>query len=145
MARILVVDDEESIRQLYSDFLEKKGFKVETAENGQKALDYLNNSRPDFILLDMNMPELSGKEFLKIIKADDELKNIPVMLITGVEEVKVISECLALGALGYIEKCTSLNEVVNNIGVVLGINIEKPRINRLTEGPRKLADLNLDK
>ena len=67
MPRILIVEDEEQVCQLYAEFLEKKGYKVETAENGQKALAFLSNTRPDLILLDMNMPELNGKEFLTII------------------------------------------------------------------------------
>jgi len=80
MPMILIVEDEELIRQMYAEFLGMKGYKVETAENGQKALDFLSNTRPDLILLDMNMPELNGKEFLTIIKADNKLKNIPVLI-----------------------------------------------------------------
>ena len=145
MPRILIVEDEELIRQLYADFLEKKGYKAETAENGQKALDYLSDTRPDLILLDMNMPELNGKELLKIMKAEDGLKDIPVLMITGVDDVRVISECLTIGAIGYIEKCTSLIEVVNNIEIVLGTIIGKPGSNSFNQGPRNLTDLNLDK
>ena len=145
MPRILIVEDEELIRQLYADFLNKKGYKTESAENGQKALDCLDVHKPDLILLDMNMPELNGKELLKIIKAEDGVKDIPVLMITGVDDVKVISECLTLGAIGYIEKCTSLNEVVNKIEIILGTIIGKPGGNVLNEGPKKLEDLNLDK
>jgi len=143
MARILIVEDDELIRQMYAKFLGMKGYKVETAENGQKALDFLSNTRPDLILLDMNMPELNGKEFLTIIKADNKLKNIPVLIVTGVGEVIEISKCLGLGAMGYIEKPVTLVEVVNKVELVLGPIIEKPESNPLEEGPKKLDDLDL--
>ena len=143
MPRILIVEDEETVRELYSEFLEKKGYKVETVENGQKALDFLSDKRPDLILSDMNMPELNGKELLKIILADDKLKDIPVFIITGVDEVSEISECLSMGARGYIEKSNSLAEVVNKIEIVLGTVIKAPESNPLTDGPRKLSDLKL--
>ncbi len=143
MPMILIVEDEEQVRQLYAKFLEKKGYKVETAENGQKALDFLSDNRPDLILLDMIMPELNGKEFLKIMKADNKLRSIPVLLMSGgiVQDDK-IAECLSLGAVGCIEKANSPVEVKNNIEMVLGAIIETPESNSLTKGPRKLADLN---
>jgi len=143
MASILIVEDEELIRNLCTDFLEIKGYKVETAENGQKGLDYLNDKRPDIILLNINIPKFGGKEFLKIIKADNKLRSIPVLLMSGgiVQDDK-IAECLSLGAVGCIEKANSPVEVKNNIEMILGAIIETPEINSLTKGPRKLADLN---
>ena len=143
MAKILIVEDEELVRKLYTELLEMKGYKVETAENGHKALDYLSDKRPDMILLDINMPELDGKEFLKIKKADDKLRKIPVLLITGIVQVERIGECLSLGAMGYIEKANSPVEVMNKIEMVLGAIIETPGSNPLTRGPRTLSDLNL--
>ena len=143
MPRILVVDDQENIRQLYTDYLGRKGYKVEAAENGRVALDAVDISTPDLILLDMNMPVMNGKEFLKTVKADEKLKAIPVLLITAVENIGEISECISLGAMGYIEKTTSLSEVVNKIGVVLGTIVEKPSENTLNAGPKKIEDLNL--
>jgi len=143
MPRILVVDDQENIRQLYQDFLSKKGYKVETAENGRKALESVDIASPDLILLDMNMPVMDGKEFLKLVKADEKHKAIPVLLITAVENISEISECIGLGAMGYIEKTTSLSEVVNKIGVVLNTIVEKPSGSSLTDGPKKMQDLDL--
>jgi len=143
MPMILIVEDEEQVRQLYAKFLEKKGYKVETAENGQKALDFLSDNRPDLILLDINMPELNGKDFLKIIKADDKLKNIPVFIITGISNDKEIADSISLGAIGYIYKSNTLAEVLNNIQMVLGSLIATPESNPLQEGPKKLDDLDL--
>ena len=134
MTRILIVEDEELPRQLYSEFLEKKGYDVETAENGQKALDFLSDKQPDLILLDINMPELNGKELLKIILADDNLKNIPVFIITGVVNVKEVSESLNLGARGYIQKSDSLGEVLNKIEIALATSITTSENNQLSNG-----------
>ena len=144
MKRILIVEDEELPRQLYSEFLEKKGYDVETAENGQKALDCISDKRPDLILLDINMPELNGKEFLKIILADDVLKDIPVYVITGIANLKEIGESLNLGARGYIQKSDSLGEVLNKIEIALGTSIITTESNERSSGPKKLADRNLD-
>ena len=127
MQRILIVEDEELVRELYSEFLEKKGYDVETAENGQEALDCLSENRPDLILLDINMPKVNGKQLLKIISADEKFNNIPVFIITGIGDIKEISETLNLGARCYIEKSNSLGEVINKIELVLGsfINTSK--------------------
>ena len=105
-----------------------KGYKVETAENGHKALDYLSDKRPDMILLDMNMPELNGKEFLKIINTDNKHRRIPVLLMSGVVQIEEIGECLSLGAMGYFEKANSLDEVIKKIEMVLGAIIKTPGI-----------------
>ena len=129
MQRILIVEDEELVRELYSEFLEKKGYDVETAENGQEALDFLSENRPDLILLDINMPKVNGNELLKIIKADDKLRNIPVFIITGIANYKEIGDSITLGAIGYIEKSNSLGEVLNNIQMVLGNLMAIPKSN----------------
>jgi len=143
MPMILIVEDEEQVCQLYAEFLEKKGYEVETAENGQKALDFLSDNRPDLILLDLNMPEINGKDFLKIIKADDKLKKIPVFIITGIVNAKEISDSISLGAMGFIDKSKTLAEVLNNIQMVLGVLIATPESNSPRYGRRKSADLDL--
>ena len=69
MPKILVVEDEEVLRNLYKELLEMKGYSVETSNEGDTALAYLkDNRKPDLILLDVNMPKMDGVEFLKIIK-----------------------------------------------------------------------------
>jgi CheY-like chemotaxis protein len=75
--------------------------------NGERALEYLSNpsnGRPCVILLDLNMPGMNGVEFLKVIKADDELKNIPVVVLAASNEEKDIVEAFNLGVAGYIFK-----------------------------------------
>jgi CheY-like chemotaxis protein len=144
MQRILVIEDEELLRNLYSELLEMKGFHVETAKDGKVALEHLNEARkPDLILLDLNMPEMDGVEFLKIIKSIDKLKRVPVILITGVIQVEKISAGLDLGAVGYIEKANSPVEVISKLDMILGAIISTDVKNEITAGPKKMNDLEL--
>jgi CheY-like chemotaxis protein len=86
--------------------------------DGQEALEYLRNDntgRPSVILLDLNMPRMNGIELLKIIKADDTLKNIPVVFILTVKEDVERLENLNLGIAGYISKPVSCNKFSETI------------------------------
>ena len=145
MPRILVIEDEELLRNLYSELLEMKGYHVDTAVDGKSGIDYLNESRrPDLILLDLNMPEMDGIEFLKIIKSNDKFKRIPVILITGVIQVEKISAGLDLGAVGYIEKANSPVEVMSKIEMILGAVLKTPiKHNEMSSGTKKLGELEL--
>ena len=145
MARILVIEDEELLRNLYAELLEMKGFKVDTSTDGQHALDFLEEKKPDLMLLDVNMPNLDGVEFLKKINSDERLRKIPVLLITGVIQVEKISACLDLGAVGYIEKANSPVEVMSKIEMVLGAVINTPDNGNSfnNSSPKKMGDLDI--
>ena len=145
MARILVIEDEELLRNLYAELLEMKGYKVDTCSDGQNALEFLENKKPDLMLLDVNMPNLDGVEFLKKIKKNSKLKQIPVLLITGVIQVEKISVCLDLGAVGYIEKANSPVEVMGKIEMVLGaiINSQNNENGANNSGPTKIGDIEV--
>lgn len=101
--KILVVDDDRNMLQLLQSFL-KETYTVTMVSSGQAAIDSARINRPDLILLDYMMPEMTGKETLEIIRKDDELKNIPVFFLTGVSDRTKISECLKLNPSGYILK-----------------------------------------
>ena len=119
MAKILLVEDEESLRKLYSKILTSRNYTVETAENGQDALIKLNEFRPDLIVLDIVMPGYSGLEFLKILKNNEELKVVPVLMLSAVNEMTKIRECLDMGAAGYITKESAVDEIVQKLNLVL--------------------------
>jgi len=142
MPRMLIIEDEELLRNLYSELLEMKGFHVDTAIDGKTALEQLNEIRkPDLILLDINMPEMDGIEFLRIIKGNEKLKRIPVVLVTGVIQVEKISAGLDLGAVGYIEKASSPVEVISKIEMILNSILNTPmKRNEMKIGPKKLGD-----
>jgi CheY-like chemotaxis protein len=79
----LVVDDSMLIRHTVCRFLEERGFAVESATNGQEALEALKRRRPDIIITDMDMPKMSGSELITALKSRPETANIPVVIVAG--------------------------------------------------------------
>jgi two-component system, cell cycle response regulator len=80
---ILVAEDSVVIRAVLRRYLEDEGYSVIEADNGQAAIDRCHEASPDTVLLDIEMPGLNGHEVLAYLKADPELKNIPVVFLTG--------------------------------------------------------------
>src|SRR5277367_1738566 len=79
----LVVDDSMLIRHTVCRFLEERGFAVESATNGQEALESLKRRRPDIIITDMDMPKMSGSELITALKSHPDTANIPVVIVAG--------------------------------------------------------------
>jgi CheY-like chemotaxis protein len=79
----LVVDDSMLIRHTVCRFLEERGFSVESATNGQEALQVLKTVRPDIIITDMQMPKMSGSELITAVKGDPTLAGIPIVIVAG--------------------------------------------------------------
>lgn len=119
MPKILVVEDDENLRQIYTRNLVRRNYTVETSSDGNEALNKLSEFKPDVILLDIMMPGLNGKEFLKFLKQSPRYKTIPVIMITGVSDINDIKTCLDNGAAGYILKGSSTDEIDKKISVVL--------------------------
>jgi len=113
---ILVVDDEEQIRETVAQFLEKEGYRIRKAANGQEALEKFNNKIPDLILLDLMLPRITGFDVCKEIRKTSQ---VPIIMLTakGEEIDKLIG--LELGADDYITKPFSLREVEARIKAVL--------------------------
>ncbi len=113
---ILVVDDKASMRMLVRDYLAEEGFRVVVAENGRDALYVARHEKPDLILLDIMMPEMSGYEFLRAYRKE---RNTPVILLTAKleESDKVLG--LELGADDYVTKPFGMRELVARIRAVL--------------------------
>jgi len=103
-ARVLVVDDVEANRDLLARRIRRLGHGVQTATNGQEALDLLREEPPDLVFLDIMMPELNGYQVLEQMKADPRLGRIPVIMISAVDEVESIVRCIELGADDYLPK-----------------------------------------
>ncbi len=99
---ILVVDDSAVMRTLLHHVLSKLGYAAMRADNGSQALDIIRNHHIDLILLDLNMPEMSGIELLSILKEEDIVT--PVIMISGSGDIKQAVECLKMGAYEYLLK-----------------------------------------
>ena len=108
--RVLVADDEEEIRNILSRILEKEGFEVITASDGEQAMQKICSDIPDAVLLDVRMPGLNGMEVLKKIKAIEE--NLPVVLVTAYADTHQAVEAMKEGAYDYLAKPFDNNEVV---------------------------------
>lgn len=103
-ARILVVDDEAPLRTLLTRFLHLEHHEVITAENGAQALTLVAERQPDLVLLDINMPVMSGMDALRQLKADPLTRDVPVVMISSAMDVDGIASCLKLGAEDYLPK-----------------------------------------
>ncbi len=103
---VLVVDDNQDVRDLVVHFLDSEGFHVFSAADGEKALAILNANQIDLVLLDVMMPGLSGLNVLKEIRSgsNKNIREIPVMMITAKSSTEDIDKALALGANSYIVK-----------------------------------------
>ncbi len=102
--KFLSVDDSATMRKIISLALKGAGHTVEEAENGKMALDALKAGPVDCILLDINMPEMNGIEFLRARKTMPAIANIPVFVLTTQDEDALKQEALSLGAKGFIIK-----------------------------------------
>lgn len=101
---LLVVDDNEGNREVLSRLLKRQAYEVETAENGLQAMAKLESGSFDLVLLDIMMPEMDGYEVLEGIKADDRLRNIPVIMISALSELDSVARCIEIGAEDYLPK-----------------------------------------
>lgn len=129
--KILIIDDELHIVELIKYNLEMNGYKVYYALNGNEGMNIAYEKKPDLILLDIMLPEIDGFEVCKKIKRDDELANIPIIMLTakGEEFDKILG--LELGADDYITKPFSVRELVARIKVVLRRNTKEEKQNNI--------------
>ena len=111
MKKIMIVDDEESIRLLYKEELEEDGFMVDVAKNGQEALEKLSLFKPDLITLDIKMPVMDGIEALKRIRELD--RQLPIILCSAYGEYKQDFTTWASDA--YVVKSADLTELKSTI------------------------------
>jgi two-component system chemotaxis response regulator CheY len=103
--KFLVVDDFSTMRRIVRGLLKEIGYNnVEEAEDGAVALNMLKNGRFDFVVSDINMPNMNGFDLLKAIKADDKLKTLPVLMVTAEARKEDIVLAAQTGAAGYIVK-----------------------------------------
>ncbi len=108
--QILVVDDEERIRQSLNGILKDEGYEVQEAKDGTQALKQLETDPPDLVLLDIWMPGMDGMEILERMKA--QMPNLPVIMISGHGNIELAVKAVKLGAYDFIEKPLSLEKVL---------------------------------
>jgi len=102
--RLLIIDDNKVMRLLLTRGLEQQGHSVATAENGRLGLEMLRTERFDLVLLDIQMPEMDGLQVLEHITGDLNLREIPVIMISSLDEVDGVARCIQMGAEDYLFK-----------------------------------------
>ena len=103
-AVVLVVDDNEMNRDMLSRRLKRQEYEVIMAEDGEKALEMIQTHHIDLVLLDIMMPKLSGYEVLEEIKKNPAMKDLPVIMISAVDDLDSVVKCIELGAEDYLFK-----------------------------------------
>jgi two-component system response regulator VicR len=122
--KILCIEDEEEMIDLMRLILERKGFEFRGANGGQKGLEMVQQEKPDLVLLDLMMPGVDGWEVYRQLRADDRLKDVPVIVVTA--KAQSIDKVLGLHIArvdDYITKPFSSQDLLNSICRALGMEL----------------------
>ena len=119
--RIVLADDEQYIAIAYNDGLTRYGYQVTVMHNGEDALNAIQAEKPDIVLLDLIMPKMNGFQVLKAMKTSDELKDIPVIVLSNLSQATDEQEVLGLGAVAFMVKADfSLAQVIQRVEDQIG-------------------------
>ncbi len=120
MKKILFVEDEPNLQKSIKEVLVKEGFKLFKALDGEKGLELIKKEKPDLVLLDLILPKKDGFTVLEEMKANEDTKDIPVIVLTNLEGMGDVEKALRLGANTYLVKANyELEEVVRKIKKIL--------------------------
>jgi len=120
MPKLLIVDDETDVCDFAKHFFAKRNIEVSVASGGREALNIIETQKPDLVLLDIRMEEMTGMEVLRQLRAQNN--NVKVIMVTGVEDEGTLKESQSLGVKGYIHKPLVLEELEK---IVMGELLEK--------------------
>jgi DNA-binding response OmpR family regulator len=120
--KILIIEDDNILQKALQEFLIGENFEVFSALDGEEGVKMTKENNPDLILLDIILPRKDGYEVIKDLKADEAVKNIPIVLLTNLGSLNDVEKALELGATTYLIKADyKLEEVVKKIKEVLKI------------------------
>ncbi|MBV6657813.1 MAG: response regulator [Devosiaceae bacterium] len=117
---ILIVEDNELNMKLFSDLLEAKGYQTVKTGNGMDAMDLAREHRPDLILMDIQLPEVSGLDVTRWLKEDDELRHIPVVAVTAFAMKGDEERIRSGGCEAYISKPISVTHFLDTVRTFVG-------------------------
>lgn len=121
MAKLLLVEDDMALRDIYSTRFLAEGYEVATASDGEQALTVAVKEKPDLILLDIMMPKISGFDVLDILRTTPETKNSKIIIMTALSQPADMEKGKTLGADEYLVKSqVTLTDVVEKVKTVLG-------------------------
>ena len=118
--RVLVVEDEQPLRQAMEIRLLQEGYRADTAANGREALAKMVQAQPNLILLDLVMPIMDGVDFLKALKVDEKA-SVPIVVLTVMTSGVLFEQCQLLGVKDYLVKDkTPLEEIIKKVKAIVG-------------------------
>ena len=116
MKKILFIEDESALQKTFGEILTIEGYEMVSALDGETGLKLAQTEKPDLIILDLVLPKLHGFEVLQKVKADKEIKDIPVIVLTNLETMADVEKAIELGAMTYLVKANySLEEVISKV------------------------------
>ncbi|MBI4386283.1 MAG: response regulator [Elusimicrobia bacterium] len=113
--KILAIDDEESICDMYRQGLTALGYEVTCASNAQKAKEALGRSKPDIILMDIMMPDQDGISLTRELRAQAETSDIPIVVVSGLSDAATLNDALLFGAVDYLVKPFDVDILKNKL------------------------------
>jgi len=136
---ILIVDDREFDRILYKEYLGEDDYIFQELDDGEHVLDFLNNNHIDLMLLDWQMPQMGGIDVLKVLKNDPRFEELPIIVITGLEDEKVLEEAFTFGSVDFLNKPVTKIELQSRTNSALKLHRAKKQLKRQKE---ELQELN---
>src|SRR5690554_7689197 len=133
--KVLVVDDEQKIRDIVRLYLERDGFKVCEAKDGEEALDVFREIQPDMVILDLMLPKISGEELARLLR---QTTDVPIIMLTAKTSEEERISGLKGGADDYVTKPFSPNELVARVNAVLRRNWRREQ-EELTSGDQAIS------
>ena len=120
MAKVLIIEDDQFLSKMYLKKLGLAGFQVDCAYDGEEGLAKMKSVKPDFVIMDIMMPKLNGLDAISRAKADEEIKNIPILVLTNLANADDSSLAIEKGAAGYLIKSDfTPGEIVEKIKELL--------------------------
>jgi len=121
MKKILLIEDDPLLIDIYTTKLQQSGFDVKAVEHGEKAVAAIQQERPDIVLLDIVLPHVDGWEILQQVQASEELKRIPIVILSNLGQKEEIEKGLRLGAVRYLIKAHyTPSQVVEEVVKLIG-------------------------
>lgn len=118
--KVLLAEDDRFLRRACETALSRRGMTVVAAEDGEQALALIRSERPDLVLLDLLMPKMTGIEVLRALRADESIRDIPVLILSNSSRELEMHDAEALGVVGYFIKANfSLQELVDKIAAIV--------------------------
>lgn len=113
--KVLLIDDDRLIVMLLKDVIKAAGYAIESASMGEEAWEKIQNSHPDLIVLDIMLPEISGFELARRVKADEKLKGIPIIMLTGLRSPSDVADAKLSGAVEVLLKPLPPEKLIERI------------------------------